>query len=64
MFLFKLVIKLLKYENINKYAIKFEKNKQLSYKSIYSLGLIEVKTLKTIFIQFFKFLVSVYILFN
>ena len=31
---------------INKYAIKLQKSKQLSYGPIYSLGLIELKALK------------------
>lgn len=33
--------------NINKYVINLEPNKQPTYKSIYSLGLIKLETLKT-----------------
>ena len=32
--------------NLNKYDIKLQKDQQLPYKLIYSLGLIELKTLK------------------
>ena len=39
--------RLLEQIKLNKYAIKLEKNKQPSYKLIYSLGSIELKTLKT-----------------
>ena len=42
----KLATKLLKYLSINKYTISLEKNKQLSYKLIYNLGLIKLKTFK------------------
>ena len=38
---------LLEQININKYTIKLVDNKQLSYKLIYSLKPVEVKTLKT-----------------
>ena len=71
-FLPKLIIKLLKYTDINNYAIKLEKNKQLSYSLIYSLELIEQKMLKTYieanptnnFIKTFKLLVRISIFFN
>ena len=33
--------------DLNEYAIKLEKDKQLPYKPIYSLGLVELKMLKT-----------------
>ena len=33
--------------DINKHAINLEPDKQLSYKSIYSLGVVELKILKT-----------------
>lgn len=42
----KLVKKLSKYLNINKYSINLEFDKQLPYKLIYSLKLVELKTLK------------------
>ena len=42
-----LVSKLPKYIKINNYAIKMVNCQQPSYRSIYSLGLIELKTLKT-----------------
>lgn len=38
---------LLKYSSINKHAINLELGKQLPYRPIYSLGLVELKTLKT-----------------
>ena len=38
---------LLEYLDINEHAIKLEPKKQLSYKSIYSLSQVELKTLKT-----------------
>lgn len=49
--------------DINKYASELEDKKQLSYKLIYALSPVELKTLKTyieiylktVFIQFFKF---------
>lgn len=55
-----------KYSNINKYLIDLEPDKQLFYKSIYSLGPVKLETLKTYFkinltngfIEFFLFLAS------
>lgn len=41
------VVKLSKYSNINKYAIHLEIGKQLPYRPIYSLSLIEFEILKT-----------------
>ena len=38
---------LLKQTELNKYAIELEEDKQPSYKPIYSLGLVELETLKT-----------------
>lgn len=73
MFLFKLVIDLSENININKYAIKLKDSKQLFYKPIYSLRLIKlletlkiyIKThLKIGFIELFKFLADVHILFD
>lgn len=57
--------------DINKYAIKLELNKQISYKPIYSLGSIKLEILKTYikanlvnkFIQPFKFFAKTHILF-
>ena len=46
-FLKKLIEVLPKHTGINKHAIKLEDGKQLSYKPIYSLGPVELKTLKT-----------------
>ena len=46
-FLIKNVAKLPKNSGMNKYAIKLEKSKQLSFKSIYSLKLLELKIFKT-----------------
>ena len=43
----KYVAELLRYTRINDHAIKLEKNKQPLFKLIYSLGSIELKTLKT-----------------
>ena len=61
-------------ENIgmNKYAIKLEESKQLIFRLIYILGLVELKMLKTYieinlandFIRPFKFPTEVLILFN
>lgn len=56
----------------NKYAIKLEGNKQLSYRPISRFGPIELETLKvyiktylkTGFISFFKFLANALILFD
>ena len=45
-FLVKNAVKFLKYTKIIDYTIKLEKNKQLLFRSIYNLGLIELKTLK------------------
>lgn len=57
--------------DIKEYAIDLELNKQPSYKSIYNLGPVELKTLKTYieinlankFIQPFKFPIETPILF-
>ena len=57
---------------MNEYAIKLEENKQPSFKPIYSLGLVELKTLKTYietnlingFICFFKSPAEASILFD
>ena len=46
-FLAKNAAKLLRYILINNYAIKLEKNKQPLFGPIYSLGPIELETLKT-----------------
>ena len=46
-FFFDLAMQLLENTGINKYAIKLEKGKPLLYRLIYSLGLIELETLKT-----------------
>ena len=46
-FLFDLAIKLSKNTGINKYAIELQDGKQLLYGPIYSLGLLELETLKT-----------------
>lgn len=43
----KFAVILLDYLNINKYIKNIKLNKQPLYKPIYSLGLIELKTLKT-----------------
>lgn len=43
----KLAIVLLKHIKINTYSIDLEENKQPLYRYIYSLGLVELKTLKT-----------------
>lgn len=40
-------IEFLKYTRINNYAIRLEKIKQLLFKHIYTLKLLELKTLKT-----------------
>lgn len=40
-------VKLLKHSEINNHVIKLEENKQPFFKLIYSLKLIELKTLKT-----------------
>lgn len=41
-----LVFEFLKYIGINNHAIKLINSQQLSYKLIYNLGLVELKTLK------------------
>ena len=46
MFLLKNTIKLLKYIKTNDHVIELEKNKQLSFRSIYNLKPMELKTLK------------------
>ena len=46
-FLFNLAMELLENTGINKPAIKLEKRKQPPYGRIYSLGLVELETLKT-----------------
>lgn len=43
----KLVVKLLKYTKINNYVINLIDDKQPYYRSIYSLGQVELETLKT-----------------
>ena len=71
-FLAENVAELSKYTKINDYAIKLEKSKQLFFSPIYSLGPVELKTLKTYieinlandFIESFKFLARAPILFN
>lgn len=57
---------------MNDYIIKLENYKQSLFSPIYSLELVELKTLKTYiktnlannFIQLFKFFIGVFILFN
>ena len=64
-------VKLLENTKINKYAIKLEKDNQPLFGPIYSLKLVELKTLKTYiktnlvngFIQLSKSLVKVFIFF-
>ena len=71
-FFFDLAIKLPKNTSINEYAIKLQDGKQLLYGSIYSLGPVELETLKTYieshlkprFIQPSKFSAGASILFN
>lgn len=71
-FLFGLIIKLFENISINKYIIELIKSKQLSYRPIYSLRLIELETLKTYikiylktkFIWFSKFFVGISIFLN
>lgn len=46
-FLPKLPIKLLEEANINNHTIKLVNNRQFYYSPIYSLGLVELKLLKT-----------------
>lgn len=70
-FLFDFIIELSKNTSMNKYIIKLIESKQLLYRLIYSLKLVELETLKTYieiylkigFIQSFKFLISISILF-
>ena len=65
-------MKLLRYIKINNYIIKLERRKQLLFGPIYSLKLIELEILKTYFktnlannfIQSFKSLIRIFILFN
>ena len=71
-FLAKYVAKLPKNIEMNKYTIKLEEGKQLPFGSIYSLRLVELKTLKTYikinlassFIQPSKSLAKTFILFD
>ena len=71
-FLAENIIKFLKYTKTNNHIIKQEKDKQLVFSLIYSLGLIELETLKTYikinlinsFIWPFKFLSRISIFFN
>ena len=71
-FLLKLAVELLKYININNYAIKLINNSQLLYGLNYSLRLIELEILKAyiknnlvnMFIRLFKFLAKTPIFFN
>ena len=66
------IVEFLENTKINKYAIKLEEGKQLSFSSISSLRLIELETLKTYikinlannFIWSSKFLVKASIFFN
>ena len=46
-FLAENTVELSEHTKINNYAIKLEKDKQLLFKSIYSLGQVELETLKT-----------------
>lgn len=65
-------LEFLKHTKIDNHAIKLKKNKQLRFSLIYSLELVELKILKSYikinlaknFIQIFKFLAKVFILFN
>lgn len=67
----KLIAKLFKYFNINKFTINLKPAKQPSYESIYSSGLVKLKILKTYietnlandFICFFNFSTRALILF-
>ena len=68
----KLALALLKYIEINYHAIELIDERQLLYKSIYSLELVELETLKTYiktnlvnsFIRPFKFPAKILIFFN
>ena len=65
-------VKLPENTGINEHIIELEKGKQLSFGPIYSLGLVELETLKTYiktnlansFIWPFKFFAEAYILFD
>ena len=46
-FLVKYTIEFLEYTKINNHAIKLKKGKQLPFRSIYNLELVELKILKT-----------------
>lgn len=67
----KIIVELLKYLGINKYAINLEKNKQQFSQLIYSHKFIQLKILKTYiktnlinsFIKLLKFPVKAFILF-
>lgn len=71
-FFIDLVIELPENRGINEYVIKLEKSKQPLYRSIYSLRLVKLKTLKTYiktqlktgFIHPFKSSISTFILLN
>ena len=71
-FLVKNIAKLAEYIKINDYTIELKKDKQLSFKLIYSLGLVKLETLKTYiktnlansFIWFSKSSINIFILFN
>ena len=71
-FLIKNVIKFPENTGINEYPIKLEEGKQPSFESLYNLGPIELRILKTYikthltnnFIQLSKSLVNIPILFN
>lgn len=55
MFLFLVLqLKLLKNNNINDFAIKQSKNKQVFYKSIYNLGLLKFNILKIYIMTYLK----------
>lgn len=66
-----LVIELIEHTRINNHIIKLINSKQLLYKPIYNLKLVELKTLETYikanlvngFIRLFKFLADALILF-
>ena len=68
----KYVIEFLEHIKINNYAIKLEKSKQLFFRPIYSLKLVELEILKIYiknnvangFIESYKFLANASILFN
>ena len=71
MLLAKNIVELSKYIGINNYIIKLEKSKQIFFRSIYNLKLVELKILKTYikinlansFIWLFKSLIKIYIFF-